>query len=123
MISFLFDLSKIDQQSLIITLVGMGIVFTALGLLYLFFQYLLHLIQLPARIEQRKKQKLKSPDKPYLDQEMPADISAAIAMALHLYLSELHDVEDPRMTIKRVSRHYSPWSSKIYNVRNQFNRP
>jgi hypothetical protein len=48
--------------------------------------------------------------------------TAAIAMALHLYLSEIHDTESGVLTIKHISKRYSPWSSKIYAVRNQFNR-
>ena len=47
---------------------------------------------------------------------------AAISMALHLHFSALHDLESGVLTIKKVSRAYSPWSSKIYSVRNQFNR-
>ncbi len=43
-------------------------------------------------------------------------------MALHLYLDEIHDEESGVITIKQISRAYSPWSSKIYAVRNQFNR-
>jgi hypothetical protein len=47
---------------------------------------------------------------------------AAISMALHLYMEEIHDEESGVLTIKQISRTYSPWSSKIYAVRNQFNR-
>jgi hypothetical protein len=47
---------------------------------------------------------------------IPSDHSAAIAMALYLY-TELHDEESNILTIERVSRIYSPWSSKYYNMR------
>ncbi|MDX9905877.1 MAG: lamin tail domain-containing protein, partial [Bacteroidales bacterium] len=40
----------------------------------------------------------------------------AIAMALFLY-NEVHDEESNILTIERVSRIYSPWSSKYYNMR------
>lgn len=43
---------------------------------------------------------------------------AAIAMALHLYYGEVHDNESNVITIKRIERRYSPWSSKIYGVIN-----
>jgi len=46
------------------------------------------------------------------------EVSAAIAMALHLYFAELHDYERTVLTIKKVVRPYSPWSSKIYAMRN-----
>ncbi|HOS45086.1 MAG: OadG family protein [Paludibacter sp.] len=43
---------------------------------------------------------------------------AAIAMALHLFLSDEHDEESNVITIKRIERRYSPWNSKIYGMRN-----
>ncbi len=42
---------------------------------------------------------------------------AAIAMAMHLYFNA-HDEEPHFITIKEAERRYSPWSSKIYNMRN-----
>ena len=46
------------------------------------------------------------------------DKKAAIAMALYLYFNEMHDEESNVITIQRISKTYSPWSSKIYNMRN-----
>lgn len=46
-----------------------------------------------------------------------AEIYAAIAMALHEFQSDVHDVEDTVLTINKVKRNYSPWSSKIYTLR------
>jgi glutaconyl-CoA/methylmalonyl-CoA decarboxylase subunit delta len=44
---------------------------------------------------------------------------AAIGMALHLYLNDsAHDDESNVITIKRIQRRYSPWSSKIYSMNN-----
>ena len=42
---------------------------------------------------------------------------AAIAMAMHLYF-DAHDEEPHVITIEEVERRYSPWSSKIYSMRN-----
>lgn len=42
---------------------------------------------------------------------------AAIAIAMHLYFNA-HDEEPRFITIKEAERRYSPWSSKIYNMRN-----
>ncbi|HEX3008744.1 MAG TPA: hypothetical protein VHO90_14125 [Bacteroidales bacterium] len=47
---------------------------------------------------------------------IPAGDSAAIAAAIFLFMDEIHDKENRVMTIKRVSRTYSPWNSKIYGV-------
>lgn len=49
--------------------------------------------------------------------EISGEINAAIAMALYLYQSEMHDEENTVLTIKKVARTYSPWSSKIYTLR------
>jgi Na+-transporting methylmalonyl-CoA/oxaloacetate decarboxylase gamma subunit len=49
--------------------------------------------------------------------EAPGEVFAAIAMAMHELQSDVHDVEDTVLTITRVKRSYSPWSSKIYTLR------
>jgi hypothetical protein len=43
--------------------------------------------------------------------------AAAIALAIHMYKREMHDMESLTITLKKVSRIYSPWSSKIYTIR------
>jgi hypothetical protein len=50
------------------------------------------------------------------------NVTAAISLALHLYFNELHDEESNVVTIKKVKRAYSPWSSKIYSVNNNWPR-
>ena len=47
-----------------------------------------------------------------------ADDFAAIATAIHLYFNEVHDVESNVITIKKIERHYSPWSSKVLGLNN-----
>lgn len=49
------------------------------------------------------------------------EVYAAIAMALNLYLKEVHDFENLKITIQKSVKPYSPWSSKIYGV-NQWKR-
>ena len=48
--------------------------------------------------------------------------AAAIAMALHEFMNDAHDVEDMILTINKVKRTYSPWSSKIYSMRQTLKR-
>lgn len=45
------------------------------------------------------------------------EVFAAIAMALHEYQENVHDIEETILTINKVKRNYSPWSSKIYTLR------
>jgi hypothetical protein len=42
--------------------------------------------------------------------------AAAIALAIHMYNKDLHDKENLTITLQKVSRIYSPWSSKIYTL-------
>jgi glutaconyl-CoA/methylmalonyl-CoA decarboxylase subunit delta len=108
------DLSIVLQDGIIISIVGMAIVFAALAILYQLFSLISLLISLNIR------KKLRREGKHYIKGRetlmLPADHSAAIAMALYLY-NELHDEESNVLTIERVSRIYSPWSSKYYNMR------
>ena len=60
-------------------------------------------------------QKTPSPD--LVQDRLSGEVNAAIAMALYLYSGEIHDQENPVLTMVRVSRTYSPWSSKIYGLR------
>lgn len=50
--------------------------------------------------------------------DLTGDESAAIAAALQYILSEQHDLESGKITIKKISKRYSPWSSKIYSMNN-----
>lgn len=54
--------------------------------------------------------------------EAPGEVYAAISMALHESQNEVHDLEETVLTIARVQRTYSPWSSKIYTLRKTPNR-
>lgn len=49
--------------------------------------------------------------------EISDEAAAAIALAIHMYKSDLHDKESFTITLKKVSKIYSPWSSKIYTLR------
>jgi hypothetical protein len=46
-----------------------------------------------------------------------AEVAAVISYALHLYQQDIHDYENMILTIQKVVRPYSPWSSKIYGLR------
>ena len=110
------DFSAIDSDGLVLVIVGYCIVFMALLLLYLFFRYII-----PTMLKVRigKSRFSKSPDSSETNKivEVTGEVNAAISMALFLYYNELHDKESNILTIKRVSKIYLPWSSKIYGVR------
>jgi len=110
------DFSAIDSDGLVLVIVGYCIVFMALLLLYFFFRYIIPSI---LRVKIGKSRIQKDSDSSVKNQriEITGEVNAAISMALYLYLNELHDEESNILTIKRVSKVYSPWSSKIYGVR------
>ena len=45
------------------------------------------------------------------------ELNAAIASAVYLFTTHPHDSESTVLTIKRIEKIYSPWSSKIYGLR------
>lgn len=112
-----------DPYGLIMALFGMGIVFMALLMFYLIFSNTPVLFT--ASFRQKLKNLLKSEKNHKAlanltaekTPELSGEVNAAIAVAIHLYRNELHDLEDTVLTIKKVSRIYSPWSSKIYGLR------
>lgn len=110
-----FDISAIGSEQIYITLIGYSIVFTALVMLYFIFDNLPRLLNLINRMLASNKNEEALP--PVSSKKnIPGAVNAAIATALHLYFDELHDEEATKLTINKVSRNYSPWSSKIYSV-------
>lgn len=67
------------------------------------------------KTEETEKQEVEQPAPE--KKESNDDISVIIAATIHSYLQEVHDYENYRLTIKRIDRLYSPWSSKIYGLR------
>lgn len=109
-----FDLSLIGQNVLVLTIAGYCIVLAALAVMALLFTRLHRVSDRMAHRRLQKENQSDSSEKP--QPAMTGEENAAIATALFLYFSEMHDEEKYVMTIKKVSRNYSPWSSKIYGV-------
>lgn len=116
-----------DPYGALMALMGMAIVFTALLMLYIIFTNTpkLYTASFKAKLKdflafRRKPVAAAVPEAPQPESlaDLTGEVNAAIAAAVHLYRSELHDFEDTVLTIKKVSRTYSPWSSKIYGLRN-----
>lgn len=49
--------------------------------------------------------------------ELSGEVLVAIGMALYELNEDAHDIESTVLTIQKVKRTYSPWSSKIYGLR------
>ena len=105
---------KIDPFGIGMTVIGYSVVFIALLLLYIIFYNLSKVLTLNIRRILRKEGKSEEANKV---EEISGEINDAIAYAIYLYYNELHDKENPIITINRVSKAYTPWSSKIYGLR------
>ena len=105
------------SELLIGSAVGILVVFTALAILVLCFAGIQILV-----IRSSKKKKVKAGKQENEIVDIAANEIAAISMALHLFLSDIHDEESNVITIKRIERRYSPWNSKIYGLNNTLHR-
>ena len=106
----------LDKQAGIIVIVGYMVVFLALIALYLVFRYAMPLF-FKFKMYRRAAREGRAVDEGE-KQEISGEVNAAIATAIYLYYSELHDIESNVITIRKISKTYSPWNSKIYNMRN-----
>lgn len=110
--------AELEPITWTIVVVGIGIVFLSLLIVYLFFRYVLTYI-LNFRLRSFARKKGIDPAEFHTAKTIHSgEVNAAIAMALYSYFNEIHDVESGVITIKRVSKNYSPWSSKLYNMKN-----
>lgn len=109
---------------MVITGLGFGIVFVVLIIL-IFIMDLFGKVMAPKvsvkKTTSGKDSKEQTTEIEY-DVHIPALDSAAIAAALHLYYDDVHDEESRVITIKKVEKRYSPWSSKIYGLNNNLTR-
>lgn len=111
-ITILYSTSDI----LINSVLGISIVFTALSLLAFAFSMSAKVFK-----SKSKKRSVQAGVSENTHADLDAYTAVAISTALHLYISgkERHIEESNIITIKRIQKRYSPWSSKIYNMNNQ----
>jgi Na+-transporting methylmalonyl-CoA/oxaloacetate decarboxylase gamma subunit len=90
--------------------VGMSVVFSGLVLLFLF----LRVLAVTVRTYHDWRE---SRDMPRAPEAPSGEMIAAVAMALSYALRRASEEETAIVTITRIARPYSPWSSKIYGLR------
>lgn len=106
-----------DRNGFGMTVLAMGVVFSALLILSICFR---SIGKVNEKIAKRKK--AESHNGPVVASDVKSTNAdsgeeiAAIVMALHEHLN-MHDHEDFVLTINKVKRAYSPWNSKIYSLR------
>ena len=110
-------MKAMDPYGWILALTAMSVVFLALILLYFIFKGIGN-----ANIRAGKKRSAAVAGTDVKESqygEVPGEVYAAIATAMHLYQEddEGHDEESFVVTLHHTDRTYSPWSSKIYTLR------
>lgn len=116
-------LSNSIEFGITVAVVGFSIVFFSLTILVLVFLRLPKLINL--RLNKDKLRRSKNKKQESVSEEdfiVEGNVTAAISLAIHLYFNELHDEESNIVTIKKVKKAYSPWSSKIYSTNQNWPR-
>ena len=96
------------------TLTAMTVVFLGLLLLYLIFK---QVGRSAIKMSRRRAEKVSGGRSVTHNTNEPGAVFAAIATALYEVAEDAHDFENTVLTIHRVARNYSPWSSKIYGLR------
>ncbi|MDE5849693.1 MAG: OadG family protein [Muribaculaceae bacterium] len=112
------NLEENDSFGGSLTIIAMAIVISALILLSLLFQGFGKISQ--ALLTKKKHAAVEKAGKT-IDQAHPelasGETIAAIGMALAEYFGQGHDIEHTLLTIHQIKKSYSPWNSKIYNLR------
>jgi Na+-transporting methylmalonyl-CoA/oxaloacetate decarboxylase gamma subunit len=110
---------EFDPYGLIMALTAMSVVFVALLLLFIIFKNIGKAAIRSGRNRAQKAGLSPVVAEAVVSESVPGEIYAAVATAIHLYMQEddVHDLENTILTIHKVTRSYSPWSSKIYGLR------
>ena len=110
------NFQKNDSLGIGMTITAMAVVFIGLMILFLVFK---QIGNAAIRASKRNAQKAAGEGvtvSANAGQES-GEIFAAIATALYEMSDDNHDIEHTVLTIRKVQRSYSPWSSKLYSLR------
>lgn len=110
--------ARMDKNGFAMAAMAMAIVFSALAVLCISFMVISKIGGAVSKTNKMRSHGIDTKETAAaasLDHDSGEEI-AAIIMALHEHLNA-HDNESTILTINKVRRAYSPWSSKIYNMR------
>ncbi|MDR1939099.1 MAG: OadG family protein [Tannerellaceae bacterium] len=102
-----------DSLGIGMTLTAMAVVFLGLLALFLIFKQVAKLSIAAGKFRAKKAGGEASPG----SGDISGEVLAAISAALYELNEDVHDIERTVLTIQKVKRNYSPWSSKIYSLR------
>lgn len=103
-----------DPWGIMMTITAMFVVFMALLMLFIAFKFTGNAAKEFTRRKAIESGKQLAEE---TEHELSGEVLAAISAAIFEMDQDIHDVESTILTIDEVKRTYSPWSSKIYNLR------
>ena len=106
-----------DKFGATMTITSMLVVFSALILLYIVFKIVGKTSVRIANRKNKNSEEVITKGTKSISQEISGEVLSAIFMALHEEQNNVHDIEHTILTIDKINRRYSPWSSKIYGLR------
>lgn len=106
-----------DPVGIGMTLTAMAVVFLGLILLYLCFKQTGRAAVSASKRRAQKAAGVETSKVTEVPGEVSGEVLVAIGMALYELDEDAHDFESTVLTIQKVQRTYSPWSSKIYGLR------
>ncbi|MDR0431583.1 MAG: lamin tail domain-containing protein [Tannerellaceae bacterium] len=101
-----------DSLGIGMTVTAMAVVFLGLILLFFGFKGIGRVA-----ISASKRRTEKATGIVIQEGDISGEVLAAISSALYELNEDVHDFENTVLTIQKVKRNYSPWSSKIYGLR------
>jgi Na+-transporting methylmalonyl-CoA/oxaloacetate decarboxylase gamma subunit len=107
-------LKENDPWGGMMTVTAMFVVFMALFSLFLAFKFTGKTAKWLTRRKAIESGRIVVED---ADHELSGEVLAAISAAIYEMEQDVHDIESTILTIDEVKRNYSPWSSKIYSLR------
>ena len=106
------ELVKHDPYGVFLAIMAIVLVIVVLSLIYIIFKYVSKGIY-----HFKNRNNVIPVIAGAKNDQISGEVNAAIAMALYYYQKEQHDQEATVITIKKMAHRYSPWNSKIYNLR------
>lgn len=105
-----------DSWGIGMTVTAMAVVFSGLFLLFIIFKQIGNFSIAASKRNAQKAAGASATVAADAGQES-GEIFAAIGAALYEMSDDNHDIENTVLTIRKVQKTYSPWSSKIYGLR------
>lgn len=104
------------QLGLSIAVLGISVVFLSLIVLFFCMKIFIRLLD-PARKKKKAEAGALEISGRTGKEPITGEVIAAISMAIQRSRDEFHDLEQTIITLNRIRKPYSPWSSKIHGIR------